>query len=78
MLLTSILVKVLAIADVLLGYFATSTAVANTNICGTNWVTYSGATTACGNDFIANLVALITGLTQLAPSLLEGLLAIDG
>lgn len=78
MLITSILVKVLAIADVLLGYFATSTAITTTNICGHIWVTYSGATTACGNSFIADLVALITGLTRLAPSLLEGVLAVKG
>ena len=68
--------KGLAIVDAILSYFATSTAIATTNICGTVWTTYNAELTACGTSFVADLVALITGLTRLAPSLLEGLLAV--
>jgi hypothetical protein len=76
MLITGIIAKGLAIVDALLNYFATSTAVSSTNICGTYWVTYDANLTQCGINFVADLVALITGLTQLAPQILQGLFAI--
>lgn len=76
MIITSVIAKGLAIVDAILGYFATSTVLTTTNICGTIWVTYNAELTACGTSFVADLVALITGLTRLAPSLLEGLLAV--
>jgi hypothetical protein len=76
MIITSVIAKGLAIVDALLSYFATSVPLTTTNICGTVWVTYNAELTACGTSFVADLVALITGLTRLAPSLLEGLLAV--
>ena len=76
MIITSVIAKGLAIVDAILGYFATSVPLTTTNICGTIWVTYNAELTACGTSFVQDLVALITGLTRLAPSLLEGLLAV--
>jgi hypothetical protein len=76
MVLTSIISKGLALIDAFMGYFATSTALSQTNICGTLWTTYNAELTACGQAHI--LAELMTDLLQLRvlPRLLEGLFAV--
>ncbi|OGO01663.1 MAG: hypothetical protein A2Y72_06825 [Chloroflexi bacterium RBG_13_53_26] len=76
MVLTSIIAKGLALMDAISGYFATSTAIGQTNICGTLWTTYNAELTACGQSHI--LAELMMDLFQLRilPQILEALLAV--
>lgn len=77
MILPALIAKVLALTEAILDYFVTVTVSPGQNICGTIWYTYNAQLTACGTSFVADLVALITGLTRLAPSLLQGLFAVS-
>lgn len=76
MILTSIIARGLALADAVLGYFATSTAIGQTNICGTLWTTYDAEVTACGQAYtLAELMADLFELHVLR-DVLPGLFAV--